>query len=187
MPDRPLPGEQWDDRTISMVMANVLGFALTVPLIALAIVPYGLLHGWVAAVQGLARLRDHLLLAVVVFVVSVVAHEGLHAAGWLLFGRVPRSAVKFGIRHATPYAHTRAAVEAGPYRIGIALPGLLLGILPVALSWLTGSSVLMLYGALMLSAAAGDILILWLLRDVRVRQLVQDHPTKAGCQVLQPS
>jgi hypothetical protein len=186
MPDTVASGEQWEDRTISMVMANVLSLAVMLPLIALVVVPFALVHGWNAAGRSLIWLGEHLLLAVAVFVVSVVAHEGLHAAGWLISARVPRSEIEFGMRHLTPYAHTSATVEAAPYRIGIALPALLLGGLPAVLSWLTGSGVLMLYGALMLSAAAGDILILWLIRDVPASRLMQDHPTRAGCRVRQP-
>jgi hypothetical protein len=175
--------EQWEDRTISMVMANLLGFAVMLPLMALVVVPYGLIHGWDAVGRSLSWLGGNLLFAVAVLILSVVAHEGLHAAGWLIFARVPRSEIDFGIRQATPYAHTSAIVEAGPYRVGIALPGLLLGALPAVLSWLTGSGTLMIYGAFMLSAAAGDVLVLWLIRDVPSGRLVQDHPTHAGCRV----
>lgn len=178
--------QEWEDRSVSLVMANVLSLAAMFPLIALAVAPFGLIHGWAAVGRSLSWLGYQLLLAAAVFAVSVVAHEGLHAVGWLIFAGVPRSEIEFGIRQLTPYAHTSATVEAGPYRIGIALPALLLGALPAIVSWLTGSGVLMVYGALMLVAAAGDILVLWLLRDVPASRLVQDHPTRAGCRVLQP-
>jgi hypothetical protein len=33
----------------------------------------------------------------------------------------------------------------------------------------------------MLIGAAGDILILWMLRDLKATTRVQDHPSKVGC------
>jgi len=35
------------------------------------------------------------------------------------------------------------------------------------------------------SAAGGDWLILWLIRNVRAGMQVDNHPTKAGCHVLE--
>ena len=183
MTDTTARDGQWEDRTISMTMANVAGLAVMIPLIALVVVPYGLIHGWGAVGRGLSWGGGNLVLIVAALALSVVAHEGLHAAGWLIFGRVPRSEIELGVRHATPYAHTTAVVAAGSYRVGIVLPALLLGVLPALLSWLTGSSALMVYGAFMLAAAAGDVLVLWLIRDVPAKRLVQDHPTQAGCRV----
>lgn len=179
------PGRQSRDRTVSMAKANLFGLLTMIPLIVLVAVPFGLLHGWQAAAQSLEWLGGHLLLFVAIFVLSVLAHEGLHALGWMTFGRVPWSEIKFGVKDATPYVHTGVPMQAGGYRISAALPGLVLGGLPGVLSLLTGSGPVMAYSALMLSAAAGDVVILWLIRDLGAGQLVQDHPTGAGCRVLQ--
>lgn len=35
------------------------------------------------------------------------------------------------------------------------------------------------------SSAGGDWLILWLIRNVKAGSLVEDHPSKAGCYVLE--
>jgi hypothetical protein len=168
-----------------MAKANLFGLLTMIPLIALVAVPFVLLHGWRAAAQSLQWLGGHLLLFVAIFVLSVLVHEGLHALGWMAFGSVPWSEIKFGIKDATPYAHTGAPMHVGGYRISAALPGLVLGGVPGVVSLFTGSGPLMAYGALMLSAAAGDAVILWLIRDVGAGQLVQDHPTDAGCRVLE--
>jgi hypothetical protein len=167
-----------------MAKANLLGVLVMIPLIAVILLPFGLLHGWLAATEGLAWLGGHFLAFVIIFVASVILHEGLHALGWLVLGRVPWSEIRFGIKTATPYAHTSAPMQARAYRLSAALPGLVLGAVPGVISWFTGSGLLMGYGALMLSAAAGDAVILWLIRDVEAGQRVQDHPTEAGCRVL---
>lgn len=184
MPQSTVPDRPFEDHTISMVKANLLGALAMIPLIALVVLPFGLLNGWLAATDGLAWLSGHFLGFVVIFVASVILHEGLHALGWLVFGRVPWPKIRFGIKMATPYAHTSAAMQARAYRLSAALPGLVLGGVPAVISWITGSGLLMGYAALMLSAAAGDAVILWLIRDVGAGQRVQDHPSEAGCRVL---
>jgi hypothetical protein len=167
-----------------MARANLLGALVMIPLIALVVLPFGLLHGWGAAAESLGWLGGHFLGFVVIFVASVILHEGLHALGWFAFGGVPWAKIRFGIKTATPYAHTKAAMPARAYRLSAALPGLVLGAVPGVISWIAGSGLLMGYGALMLSAAAGDAVILWLIRDVKAGQRVQDHPSEAGCRVL---
>jgi hypothetical protein len=184
MPQSTAADHPIQDRTISMAKANLLGTLAMIPLIALIVLPFGLLHGWRAAAGSLVWLGGHLLGFVVIFVASVILHEGLHALGWLVFGRVPWSEIRFGIKTATPYAHTSAPMQVGAYRLSAALPGLVLGFMPGVVSLFTGNGLLMGYGALMFSSAAGDALILWLIRDLQAGQLVQDHPTEAGCQVL---
>jgi len=48
----------------------------------------------------------------------------------------------------------------------------------------TGSGWLAGYSILMLAAASGDALILWILRSVSADRLVQDHPSKVGCTLI---
>ena len=48
----------------------------------------------------------------------------------------------------------------------------------------TGIWLVTFFGFLMLVAAAGDVLILWVLRGVPPRAWVQDHPRQVGCLVV---
>ena len=86
----------------------------------------------------------------------------------------------------TPYAHCTVPMPARPYRIGAAVPGIALGIVPIAAATALGNGPLLAFGLFFLLAAGGDALILWLLRDVPGDRLVEDHPTRAGCYVLTP-
>jgi hypothetical protein len=99
---------------------------------------------------------------------------------------VPWSAIRFGFfwRSLTPYAHCTAPLPATAYRWGTALPGLVTGALPVALGLATGAGVVLVLGTVLLTAAAGDALVLWAIRDVPGRARVLDHPSKVGCYVL---
>jgi hypothetical protein len=173
----------WESRTISLLAANIYAFLGIIPIFAITLAPFLVLHGLHALGQGLGWMIGHALLLVVVFIASIAVHEGLHVVGWMVFARIPLSRIKFGIESATPHVNASVPMQAGAYRISVALPGLILGVLPTAASWLLGSGALVLFGALMLITALGDLMILWLIRDVPATQLVLDHPSEAGCLV----
>lgn len=120
------------------------------------------------------------------FFALVIAHEAVHAAGWVIFGGVAPADIRFGIDRASlsPYAHARTDMPATGYRIGAALPLVLTGIVPWLAALLLGSPVLMVLGALLISSAIGDLYVLWIIRAVPGSARVLDHPTQAGCYVL---
>lgn len=169
--------------TISTARANLIVLFLWIPVILIQVMLFNLLHGTLRF-----ELTLNFLIFIGVVILSVVIHELLHGIGWMIFGHKPFSAIKFGIQWKTftPYAHLKEPVEVNAYRIGGALPGLILGILPYLLSLLLGEVNLLLFGLLNTAGAGGDWLMLWLLRGVPKGALVEDHPTKVGCYVLQP-
>jgi Protein of unknown function (DUF3267). len=84
----------------------------------------------------------------------------------------------------TPFARCTVPTRARWYRLSLALPGLALGAAPLTIGLLTGGWPATFYGFLMLVAAAGDFLILWILRGVPAGAWVQDHPQRVGCLVV---
>jgi hypothetical protein len=84
----------------------------------------------------------------------------------------------------TPFAQCTVPTRARSYRVALALPGLVLGVGPLTIGLLTGGWLATFYGFLMLVAAAGDLLILWILRGVPTGAWVQDHPQQVGCLVV---
>ena len=68
-----------------------------------------------------------------------------------------------------------------PYRIGAATPLILTGILPWVIGFALGNDDLAIAGAILISGAAGDIYVLWSIRDLPDEVLLQDHEEKAGC------
>jgi hypothetical protein len=158
--------------------------AIPIALGALAIagVPFILLHGWSALAQS-ARQFLHPVVALPVLVAGIVLHELIHGAAWAFYGKKPLTVIRFGInwRALAPYAHCPEPLDAGAYRLGAAAPGILLGALPAAIATWIGASWLIIAGLLFSVAAAGDILVLWIIRHVPSNLLVQDHPTRAGC------
>jgi hypothetical protein len=120
--------------------------------------------------------------------ILVVVHEGVHALGWKFASRLPWSAFRFGIiwRALAPYCHATEAMNVQAYRIGGAAPLVVTGILPLIYGYLVASNGWVVMGAIAISAAVGDIFVLWTLRDLPADALVRDHSQNAGCIVYLP-
>jgi hypothetical protein len=170
------------DLSISMVRANVVVMFITIPVVILQFAIFILLHG----MENLEPTWNSVVLIVAVLL-GVVIHELIHGISWVIFGHKPFSAIKFGFqwKTLTPYAHLKESVEVNAYRLGAFLPGFILGILTYILSLAFGNGNLFWFSLMHTSAAGGDWLILWLIRKVQAGMQVEDHPTNAGCYVLE--
>ncbi len=186
MSDAPLPTPPVaQDVSIPMEEVTRLALRITLPVIAIFAVPYVILWGINSLLEPLGRLLTYVLL-LPLLALSIVIHEGLHGVGFWLFGRVPLREIDFGVKweYLTPYAHCRAPIRARTYRSAVLLPGLITGVVPALAGIATGIGWLTLYGILMSTAALGDVLVFWAIRNVPGRALVKDHPSEAGCLVL---
>jgi Putative zincin peptidase len=167
---------------LSALMRPALGlsFALFIVSIAPYVLIWGLPSSWDFGAGEVLLVIGGLLLL-------VVAHEAFHAVGWIVFGGVPISEMRFGIDRKTlsPYAHARTPMMARGYRIGAALPGIVTGILPTVIGTLMGNGWLAFLGAFMVAGAVGDLLVLWAIRNVPSEARVVDHPKNAGCYVME--
>ncbi len=71
-------------------------------------------------------------------------------------------------------------MRARAYRLGVVTPGIVLGVVPSVAGIITGNGWVMSFGLFFRFVAGGDFLILWLVRRVAGRALVEDHPTKVA-------
>jgi hypothetical protein len=179
-------GAAREDRSISMGQANLYAVVLTLPLLLL-VAPFGLIWGGGRLLEGIEQFT-RLVPFLLTLVIGIVVHEALHGLAWAWFGRKPWSAIRFGfqLRTLTPYAHCKEPLEVRAYRAGAAAPGIVLGLIPLAIATAIGNGWLLWFGLFFTLAALGDLIILWLLRDVPAGRLVEDHPVRAGCYVLAP-
>lgn len=168
---------------VSMVRAQLVGGGLAVGLLAVPLSAHLFLWGAPSGSDALGP--DAFFGFSVAILVGIVVHEGLHGIGFR-WGGADWSAVEFGFswRGLAPYAHCDAPLRCAPYRWAIALPGLVLGGGPLAVGLGAGHWGITGFGAVMLAAAGGDFLILWLLRTVPRRAWVRDHPSQVGALIL---
>ena len=179
------PQNPVQDRSVSMLAANLLVLLSTGPLVAALGLAFVARWGGAALAQGVWSLLEPSVLLLAVLP-GVLAHELLHALGWAISARRPLSAIRIGVnwRGVSPYAHPKDPMPVQAYRIGAILPALVMGLLPAGVAIAMGKPLLMAWSLFFLFTAGGDIVVLWLIRDVGAGQLVQDHPTRAGCRVL---
>jgi hypothetical protein len=174
--------EQKRDLSVSLERANTIVLFISIPVAVLQFAIYLLVRD----VEGLKPTWSTAILISAVLL-GIVLHELIHGISWVLFGRKPFSAIRFGFqwKTLTPYAHLTDSVEVNAYRLGAFLPGFILGILTYILSLLFGNSDLFWFSLVHTSAAGGDWLVLWLIRNVKTGMQVEDHPNNAGCYVLE--
>ena len=171
------------DLSVSMARANVIVMFLSIPVVILQFTIFLLLHG----AEGL-KLTGNSSILLIAVLLGIVIHELIHGISWVIFGHKSFSSITFGFQWKTftPYAHLKESVEVIAYRLGAFMPGFILGILTYSLSLMLGNGDLFWFSIIHTSAAGGDWFILWLIRNVRSDAHVEDHPTNAGCYVIEP-
>ncbi len=170
------------DVSISMGKASLIGTLFAIPVAIVQFVSFANIHGFAAF-----KPQWNLTLLIILILAGIIFHEVIHGVSWVFFGKKPLSAIKVGFmwKTITPYAHCKEPLEVNAYRLGIFMPGLVLGMIPFIVAILTGSGDLMWFSLLHTAAASGDWLVLWVIRSVKPGLLVEDHPIKAGCYVLE--
>ncbi len=171
------------DLSVSLVAANVKSLIFGLP-------PVGLFGGFYLLIWGLpkgAPGRGWLIPFLAYCLAGIIAHEAIHGLIWVIFGTKSFSTIRFGInlKVLTPYAHVTVPMKARAYRLGAAAPALLLGVLPSVCGIILGNALMTVLGMVFTAAAGGDMLVLWLIRHVPAGAMVEDHPTNAGCLVLE--
>lgn len=182
--DGVIPAQKMRDVSVPLeqIVTNPMVIIASIALTVLPMIPHLILWGRAGEVTSVDFLRG-----LVGTLFLIVAHEIVHAAGWIIFGRVPPGKIKFGIMWKTgsPYAHAEVPMRAWGYRIGAILPLFITGLLPVALGTAVNQAWLTVAGAILVSGAVGDLVVLWVIREIPADALVIDHPSNAGCFVLE--
>lgn len=191
MPEEPY---QRIELTASATEANVKALAFALPVMLLLLVPYLLLwpeqfsaetiRGIVAAYGG--RILFLPLGMMLVFIPGAAVHELLHGLTWAAFCKNGIRSISYGVywKALTPYCHCKEVLPLRPYILGGIMPGLVMGLLPGMFGMIWGNPWVFFFGLFFTLAAAGDMLVLWMLRHCKASDLVQDHPDKIGCYVL---
>ena len=174
------------DRTISFGRANLLGIVIVFPLIFFPFGLYVLIWGGKNFLASIQCLTQHPLILLAGLFLLTGLHEWTHGLTWQLTGGLKWQDIHYGFnwKTLTPYAHPKKAMDIRAYRWGGVMPGILTGLLPAVTGLVIGSGVVYIVGVAMTAAAAGDMMVLWLLRKDKSPALVEDHPSKAGCYVL---
>lgn len=178
--------------TISLLWANMFGLIVLVIVLIIYGVPYYLFWPEHFTNSHIQTYGDNsitnfpgssFLIVIIIIIAGIVMHELIHGLTWSQFTDKGFKSIKFGIKWKmlTPYCHCKEPLQVKHYILGTLMPAIILGFLPAVLSFIFGSTGLLLIGIFFTVAASGDFLIVYLLRNESRNALVQDHPSQVGC------
>jgi len=163
---------------------NIYVFIMAVPLCLLVSAPYIYFFGASQYAAGIIEVLNYKVF--ILLFLGIAIHEFLHAVTWMFLQKEGFNNIKFGFnwQALTPYTHYLKPMETWKYRLGGIMPALVMGVLPLAISYIIKNAIVNFVGFLFLWAAAGDMISLWLIRKLKPTQLVQDHPHELGVIVI---
>jgi hypothetical protein len=178
--------------TIDLVWANIFGILILIPVVLIFGLPYYLI--WDPKLN-ITSLLDSMgpqkialggIIVIGIFILGIVGHELIHGITWALFAKKGFKSIKFGVLWTmlNPYCHCDEPLKVKQYIIGGFAPALILGITPSILAILIGNLVLLMFGIFFTMVAAGDFLIINLLRKEDSENYVLDHPSEVGCYIF---
>lgn len=187
-----LDSYQKEKLTINLVWANVFGILIIIPIVLLYGLPYYLIWGSGITSQSfketlsdasLGNIGIGTLLFFLILTSGIILHELIHGLTWARYTEKGLKSMKFGVLWTmlTPYCHCKEPLQVRQYILGAITPAIFLGLIPAFVSILIGSLGLLVFGIFFTMAAGGDFLIINLLRKEKMDNLVQDHPSEAGC------
>ena len=129
-------------------------------------------------------------LQMIVFVIlSVPIHELIHALGFRFLGNIPWSKIKFGFvaKMLAPYAHPTVPINKTAYAWAGALPGLVLGVIPLIAGLIIHSMLLSFLGMIAMGMAGGDVFTLWKLRSAPKDSDILENQEQDGFTIIEKS
>jgi len=142
---------------------------------------------WIWGLESYNRVNNQLGIYLLVIILGgSILHELIHGLTWSFFLKRGFKAIKFGFmwKAIAPYCHCKDPIKVRYYRLGIIMPLLVLGIVPLILAIISGSGYLVIFGGFFTLGAGGDIFAMIMLRNFDGDIWVNDHPKKMGFYVL---
>lgn len=178
-------GYELKDLTTTALKANVIGPLIGAVLSVPFIVVYFILgHDLKSATE----FEFFWIVLSGLLIVSIVVHELIHGITMGIFAKNHFKSIAFGIivQYLTPYCSCKEPLRKHQYILGLLMPCIVLGIIPMILALAFGSFLLLVYGAFMTITAGGDLLIMSMILKSSYKGDVYfvDHPTKIGLAVF---
>jgi hypothetical protein len=181
-----LEGYKKEKLTIDIGWANAFGLIVILPIAIVYGLPYYLV--WMSEIDFAKALDEYpsrIPMYTLVMLVGIVIHELIHGLVWAYYAKRGFRSIKFGVlwKMITPYCHCKEPLKVKQYIMGAIAPAIILGVLPGIIAIPIKSFGMLLFGIFFTVAACGDFLIIQLLWKENWEDLVQDHPSEAGCYI----
>lgn len=168
-----------------MGRVNLLAIAMILPLGLILGIPFFSIYGFELfslSSLSIGKLFSGTLMFFLVLIAGALFHELLHGLTWAIFAKKGWKAISFGIKweYITPYCHCDEPLSKRNFTLGALMPFIVMGLIPVIVSYFNGSFRLWFFGFFFSVAAGGDIIATWMLRKVKKDEMVLDHPSELG-------
>jgi len=184
------PGFRMEEVTIDATKANIKALTLMLPIAAMVGGPFYAIwheHLTIEAIRSFIGnnktwITYGTLIGFLVMIAGIVAHELIHGITWARYSKGGFSTIRFGVfwKELTPYCHCSEPLTVRHYVTGALMPAIILGFIPSLISFFTGNVFVLAFGLFFTVAAAGDFMIINMLRKEKDNDFVQDHPSKIG-------
>lgn len=164
---------------MGMLEVNLIGMAMIVPISGVILLPFLLIWDYESLMLGKDVLMAHFTFY---FFTGIIVHELLHGLTWAIFASNGLKSIRFGVKwkFLTPYCHCKEPLKVKHYKLGGAMPLIVMGIIPSIIGIISGNGGFLGFGIFFTWAAGGDIIALYMLRKLDNDMYVSDHPEKMG-------
>jgi len=165
--------------TMGFGKVNLISMLLMIPITAIFLLPFILFWGYDTFQASKNLFFDHFF---TYLLVGIIIHELLHGFTWGYFASNGLKSIKFGVKwkYLAPYCHCKEPLKVIHYKIGGAMPLIVLGIIPSLIGIVSGNGGILSFGIFFSWAAGGDIIALYMLQKLDNDIFVSDHPDKMG-------
>ncbi len=171
--------KDFEEYTMGIGRVNLIAFLMIFPITAVILLPFILIWDYDTFKTGKELFNDNFLL---ILISGIIIHELLHGVTWGYFASNGMKSIKFGIKwkFLTPYCHCKEPLKVKHYKIGGMMPLILMGIIPTIIGLILGHGGILFYGIFFTWGAGGDIIAIYMLKNLDNNILVSDHPEKMG-------
>ncbi|MEL7245524.1 MAG: DUF3267 domain-containing protein [Cyanobacteria bacterium J06573_2] len=178
------------DLSVLDIEANIYAQIITLPFIGILIG----LNIYIWKEQNFLNelssfISTNFIIFILILFLAYIIHVLIQGLTWQLFANNKSNTIRYGIRRTSRgsvsfQAYCKEPIELKVYKLGITIPGLILGLIPAVLGIFTGNSFVFVFGLFGILYSGEDILILWLLRNIEANSLVKTHSKKTGCYII---
>ena len=177
--------------TLNMLKANIVGGLCFIPIYLFFTSLYGYIWDDFILFKSPSELIHtyesvNIYLTIFIIVFGIVLHEFIHGLTWSYFTKDGLQSIKFGIvwKMLTPYCHCKEPLLIKHYKIGGIMPAIVLGFIPVLIGIAFENISFLFFGIFFTASAIGDFMLIYLLRNEKNDDMIQDHPSEIGCYVF---
>ena len=175
-------GYSLKDLSVDGNKANLMSLVTgAIPSAVIALL-FGFLCGWKKF------LEIDLFLVMVIVLVFIIVHEGIHGLFFGIFAKNHFKSVEFGMtwKSMNPYCYCAEPVSRAQYLTALLMPGFLLGICTGIAGIVMGNPSLVVFSLFNLFGAGGDFYIAYLIMKTpgAKEEKYLDHPEQPGLLLL---